>query len=712
VAAPAFGTIGTRFGSTTSTPAFAVPASVASGDIIVVPFFADVSTTTITGFPAGFAAAENSPRTVNAGNPGNYVLHVAWKRASASDTGTYTFTLSASVFVYGNAVRYTGCVAAGNPWDAGTAAGDSGNVAVNNTPDVAVTTLGDDRMLFFAGTDNNGDGGTWSPPSGFNERAGGASVTNIEISDLVQATQGGSGNRHASDTLAGATGSWLGALIGTTVAATGVPFNPQRTTPVRDYGEVQWLQPFRRLAALVATAANDLDVPLLVPEHQWQQYRVSDFISRRLVPQQPNRVGDMSLFATVANDLAQPLFQPVDARYWHLYNDLALRNWRPQQRSYFDPSLLSPTVAMDPPAVQRYIPPRDYGEVQWHQTSGRDPLLLAAALLENELLGGAETSKRTNLPATHAARWWMPHQPKREGFTPGLLDDALLEDELLGAADDLNRHRTWYTDRRLAGQQRVYYDTTLLTTALLETPLTWTRPPQYVVDRREVPQQRAYISDPSFYPVPGATDPLTLAWGAGGNYWHMYNDVRVERRIVPQQRAYESDPLLLLTALLEVPYVRPGQLPTDRRQATTQLRTFDPSLLGVDTDPLSLGNGDLLRRYFTPATNDDRRFVPQQPLRQTFYFDAGPDVPPLTLSWGAGGRYWHLYNDWTRPRTWWPVLRVFDILAGAVDCQLPRPGTGTTVRPTGTTLRPTGTTGRPGTGLTARASSGNTDNPC
>src|SRR5438034_910141 len=95
---PVFGSIGTLFAAATSTPAFVVPANVAADDIIVVAFFADVSTTTISAFPSGFAACENSPRTVNAGGGGNHAIHVAWKRATGADTGTYSFTLSASVF--------------------------------------------------------------------------------------------------------------------------------------------------------------------------------------------------------------------------------------------------------------------------------------------------------------------------------------------------------------------------------------------------------------------------------------------------------------------------------------------------------------------------------------------------------------------------------------------------------------------------------------
>lgn len=219
MSAPSFGTIGTLHGATTSTPAFAVPASVASGDIIVVAFYADVSTTTISAFPSGFAEAENSPVAINPGNPGNHCLHVAWKRASAADTGTYSFTLSASVFVYGNAVRYPGAVAAGNPWDSPTASAQGGNVNSTTTPDVAVTTAGPDRLLIFVGTSFGGDGGTWTVPTGFNQRQGGTNTTNCEISDLVQAVQGGSGNTHATSTASDKVGSWLGALIGTTSSA-------------------------------------------------------------------------------------------------------------------------------------------------------------------------------------------------------------------------------------------------------------------------------------------------------------------------------------------------------------------------------------------------------------------------------------------------------------------------------------------------------------
>lgn len=628
MAAPAFGSSGAWNGGLAGTKSFAVPASVASGDIIVIPMMIDGSTVTITAMPTGFAHAPGSPQTVAAGFGGNHSVNVVWKRATAADTGTYDFTFSASVYEEGQAHRYTGCVASGSPWDVTTSA-DGGGTGNTVTPAVSVTTTGTDELLFFAGT--NWGGGAWTPSTGFTERTDNSG--DLTADDKVQTSAGGSGTVQATCVSTDKVGAWLGALIGTTTTAGAVPFSPQRAVQGRDPGETWWIQRDRRDANAVASAANPLPSPL---DSAWQ----------------------------------------AGARYWHLYGDAAdaaPRTWQSLQRNFTsDPNLLAPPATAVQPSAPRAVSSRDPGETWWQQRPGRDPQLLASAQLENELLGGAGTAQRYQTAASNGPRQWMPQQPVRQGYTPGLLDVAELENELLGGAEIAKRNL-----------------------------------PATHADRREVPQQRSYISDPSAYPTTAPTDPLTLAWGVGGPLWWLYSTAaaQVDRREVPRQRGYISDPALLVTALLEGPLLggaddvrrRAGPAYADRRETVPSRLSPDPAFFGPPgADPLTVAaglGGDLWRRYNTPVTHDDRRETASQPPRWTLYFDAGPDVPPLTLSYGAGGDLWHRAN-WRRPaRSWWPTQATFPTMS---TCITPRPTGGTTIRPAG------GTTARPNLGVTAR----------
>jgi hypothetical protein len=212
VAAPAFGSIGTNLFGTASTFNVAVPASVASGDIIIVSIFISSATTTVTGLPTGFAHVQGSPQTASGTLLG---MATMWKRATGADSGTYNFTLSASDYRAGAAIRYTGCVAAGNPWDAPTGvAVDAANGTV--TPSVNVDTAGPDRMLVFFGA--NWSGGAWTPPTGFTERLDINDRVNT-VADKVQAVQGNSGGVTATCVGNDKRIALLGALIGTTAAA-------------------------------------------------------------------------------------------------------------------------------------------------------------------------------------------------------------------------------------------------------------------------------------------------------------------------------------------------------------------------------------------------------------------------------------------------------------------------------------------------------------
>ncbi len=370
--------------------------------------------------------------------------------------------------------------------------------------------------------------------------------------------------------------------------------------------------------------------------------------------------------AAAGGDSALDTAWGVGGTYWHRYNDWGPRRLYPQQRGYLS-----------------------------------TPDLLTSALLENVLLGGADTGKRAGLAATHVDRRLVPTQPVR--LQPDLLATAELENELLGAADTAKRANVpaSHVDRRMVPQYTLRKSAVgLLDTGLLETPgnpttatlpavtharlpwlrvkpsqadassapggpaldptqagpgtaWRWRRDPSALIqrdyrsayglldtalvenellggagtwmraatpathaDRREVPQQRTYISDPSFYPSIAPTDPLTLAWGVGGTYWLIYNTaaLQVSRRLVPTQRDYRSDPALLLTALLEDALLGGADNLGRHRETLAGWRpavTVRSRLTG-DLSPLTAADvlllagavgGDRWRRYHTPETN-------------------------------------------------------------------------------------------------------------
>lgn len=675
MASPSLRSLGTVVSGTTTAPSFAAPAGAASTDVIIIAVFVDDGRSTISAAPSGFSQAASSPQVNDAaaGSP-SHCLFVYWGRFSDVGSGPYGFTISSpgTPFVEGRAAAVQGCITTGNPFEA-TNGATSGNTNVTTAPSVSAASLDVDRYAFYAAT--NWTGGAWTPASGFVEQWD-ANSQIITFDDKALATAQ-TVTPQAVCAGSGRSNAWVGILLPVPAAAVIAP--PARTVQGRDPGEAWWVQRDRRDANTVATAANPLPSPL---DSAWR----------------------------------------AGARYWHLYGDaadVAPRTWQSLQRLYVsDPNLLAAAPAAVPYGPQRTVAARDPGEAWWQQLPGRDPvalgqpllenellgsvddlrrrylepaygdrrevpqqrtyvsdpLLLTAALLENELLGGAGAAQRANAPATHAPRWWMPQQPARQ---------------------------VWYFD---AGP-----DVPPLTVAFGDGGGYWARYNQagWQPDRREVPQQRAYISDPSFYPTIPPLDPLTVAWGAGGAYWWLYNTAagQVDRREVPQQRRYVSDPATLAGALLENELLggaddrwrRYGQWPTDRRQVPQQRAYLsDPTLLGPPpTDPLTLAagvGGDLWRRV-NAAAYGDRREVAQQPSRWTLYFDAGPGSPPLTLTWGAGGDYWHRYQ-WRRPaRSWWQPRPVFVPLGD--PCVVLRPFTGSTGRPG------SGTTTRPFTGITA-----------
>jgi hypothetical protein len=189
------------------------------------------------------------------------------------------------------------------------------------------------------------------------------------------------------------------------------------------------------------------------------------YVDRREVPQQRAYVSDPLLLAAAL--LENELLGGADTAKRYLQPATVVdRREVPAQRPYVsDPSMLVTALLENgllggADTGKRYLTPAygDRREVPQQRLYVSDPALLATAELENELLGSAGTPQRYTTAASNGPRWWMPQQPKRDASTPGLLDSALLENELLGSVDDLRRHGSVsvYADRREVPQQRAY----------------------------------------------------------------------------------------------------------------------------------------------------------------------------------------------------------------------------------------------------------------
>lgn len=186
MAAPTFGAAGTYLaGSFTSGAAVAVPTGTAAGQVVLVFIYVESGNGTISG-PAGFTQKASIDGT-------NHDLEIWWKRCTGTDSGTYAFTWSGNPWREAVAVRFSGCITTGDPFDVTSTNTGTGGT----TPAVSATTTVADTLKVWAATNFNG--GAWTPPSGWTERVD---------------TGGGIGAATLAQAAAGATGSVTGSSAG------------------------------------------------------------------------------------------------------------------------------------------------------------------------------------------------------------------------------------------------------------------------------------------------------------------------------------------------------------------------------------------------------------------------------------------------------------------------------------------------------------------
>lgn len=196
-AAPTFVAASASPSASQANTAVPVPAGVAIGDVVLITSYYE-SPISPSGVPTGFT--ELTFGTVPGGTIAAgwaFYQKVWWKRLTAADTGSYTFT-HAALYTQFVATAYRGCVATGTPVEVL----GSGFTSANSTsfPSVSGTTAGANRLVVWQGV--AGDLRTITPPTGYTERFDDGNGTGV-----ATVTQAASGT--------------TGAVVGTMSAAVG-----------------------------------------------------------------------------------------------------------------------------------------------------------------------------------------------------------------------------------------------------------------------------------------------------------------------------------------------------------------------------------------------------------------------------------------------------------------------------------------------------------
>lgn len=208
--AVALGSTGTFLTYTARTnSALTVPSGVAANDVILAYLYEDTTSAAVTP-PTGFTELTFSPAFALA-SP-FMACHVYWKRATAADTGTYTFT-HASSSTQGIALRFTGCTTTGTPLEV---LGSSNNSASTSAPPpITGTTSQAGEMLAYAAITYSS--ASWTTVSGWTDAQNGSGQYN------AVKTQAAAGSTGAITATASSPQATIAALIGLFPASASTP---------------------------------------------------------------------------------------------------------------------------------------------------------------------------------------------------------------------------------------------------------------------------------------------------------------------------------------------------------------------------------------------------------------------------------------------------------------------------------------------------------
>jgi hypothetical protein len=185
-----------------ATATAAIPAGTAAGHIAIVTIYKE-NTAAVTA-PSGFTLVTNTP--ISTSTPTHHSVY--WKRLTAADTGTYSFSWTGAVWRESSCSIFSGCATTGTPTEIHNA--NFTNSAVTATPAVSGTTTGTDRLLVWSAT--NFQFGTWTVPTSFVDRSAGGAFGMVTAT-LGQAAAGPTGSLSGSCSTAAATTAFLFALL-------------------------------------------------------------------------------------------------------------------------------------------------------------------------------------------------------------------------------------------------------------------------------------------------------------------------------------------------------------------------------------------------------------------------------------------------------------------------------------------------------------------
>lgn len=199
-------------GASGATVVINVPAGAANLDIAVVGIYKE-STAAFNVIAPGFT--QKVALSTSATTRGS--LYVFWKRLSAGDTGTYTFSWTGSVFRAAAAGLWSGRTTSGDPFD-GTV-GTAENTVASTTLNVSTApaaALGDAVGMW---TNFNG-GASWTVPTNYTQRVA-LPVIALETRDAV--ASGSTGNVTATASVSSFMKAFLGVLAPASSAPVKVP---------------------------------------------------------------------------------------------------------------------------------------------------------------------------------------------------------------------------------------------------------------------------------------------------------------------------------------------------------------------------------------------------------------------------------------------------------------------------------------------------------